>query len=516
MKAIIRIFVLFVAILVLVAVFAVWEGLREEGEPTTTTAASVCQHRDSNDDSRCDTCDDDYTDGIDVVATTTAAVTTAPVGNIMYNSAKTAISLGDDITPELFGASCYYSNGTKAQIAVTFDGTFAAGQIIKVHLSAGPKRVDIENVRVYGEPHVEFEEFFAIGTDLKDLATVTDSFGEPLQAHVSYDGSLISEGRVTVTVRATDPAGNAVEKQRSYIVGHTYHAYENGVCTVCEEQAPVYTRDGDYYIYFGEYPQSLKADNVTLEATPDERGYYRGSDGFYYAKVTAEPYGTGYTFSTGTAITQGAVYYFKVEPIRWRILTMNGNDAFLLCDSIIANMAYQPSYYLNGNYYTTANGAPSGTYANSYEHSEVRRWLNAEFYLNSFTDMQRELILETVVDNSLQSTGYNANPCAGEDTEDRIFLLSYAEATNSMYGFASAASGSTNNIRRRQTSDYARATGAYAETDQSDGIWLLRSPTNASSSVRQVNGRNGKVEDNGYIVYKTAAGIIPALWITLE
>ena len=70
----------------------------------------------------------------------------------------------------------------------------------------------------------------------------------------------------------------------------------------------VYTRDGEY-VYFGEYPQTVKADDVTVAKQKDSRGYYLGSDGaYYYAKVVAVPDSLGYTFSNGTTITNDETY----------------------------------------------------------------------------------------------------------------------------------------------------------------------------------------------------------------
>ena len=37
--------------------------------------------------------------------------------------------------------------------------------------------------------------------------------------------------------------------------------------------------DEGAYVLFGEYPQSLKASDVEITETVDERGYYLGSDG---------------------------------------------------------------------------------------------------------------------------------------------------------------------------------------------------------------------------------------------
>lgn len=153
---------------------------------------------------------------------------------------------------------------------------------------------------------------------------------------------------------------------------------------------------------FGEYPQTIKANEVTVGTSADTRGYYLGSDGYYYAKVTATPYSSGYTFSTSATVSSGTVYYFKVEPIKWRILTESGGTALILCESIIANKRYAAS-------------------SNNYMNSEIRAWLNGEFYNKAFTALQQELIQITNVDNSVYSTGYSSNSYACANTNDKIF-----------------------------------------------------------------------------------------------
>ncbi len=281
--------------------------------------------------------------------------------------------------------------------------------------------------------------------------------------------------------------------------------FENGT-------APLYVRDGDY-IYFGEYPQTVKANDVTITETQDSRGYYLGSDGCYYAKIIANPaMSSGYKFSTGATVAKYTTYYFKVEPIRWRILSENEGKALILCDSIIANTAYQSDYFLSGtNWYTTANGAPENTYANNYQYSAVRAWLNVQFYECAFNDLQKALIQATLVDNSAESTDSASNLYACEDTLDKIFLLSYAEATNSAYGM------DTDESRCMTISDYGRATGVYMATnsvDYGNGYWWLRSPKSGAcnqASAIYYNGDTDKIEPVNSITH----GVVPALWICL-
>jgi uncharacterized repeat protein (TIGR02543 family) len=280
-----------------------------------------------------------------------------------------------------------------------------------------------------------------------------------------------------------------------------------------------YVRDGDY-IYFGDYPQTIKDDSVTITSIVDSRGYYRGSDGYYYAKVIATPYESGYTFSTGASVTDGAVYYFKVEPIRWRILSEKNGVAFILCDSIIANVAYQPDYYYEDyGCCTIANGAPRGTDVANYKYSNVRAWLNSTFYETAFDDLSKSLILTTVVDNSLASTTDSSNPYICENTNDKVFLLSQAEATNRAYGFLSSTSYDT--ARKLLTSDYTRATGAWMstlndyESEYGNGWWWLRTPKNDNKLVRTI-GDHGFAYNYHCFVSHNYTGVVPALRITLE
>lgn len=304
------------------------------------------------------------------------------------------------------------------------------------------------------------------------------------------------------------------------------HSYNDGECTVCGDPDPaadidvggLYTRD-ENYIYFGEYPQTLKANDVTVSETVDARGYYLGSDGEYYAKVVADPNGDGYKFSTDTAVTSGEVYYFKVEPIKWRVISEDGESALILCDLIIANGAYQSdSKYVPADIenYTSANGAPDGAFANSYKYSDIRRWLNAEFYNTAFTDLEKQVILNTVVDNSVESTGMSVNKYACDNTTDKVFLLSNNDLMNTEYGFK-ASGDRSDTARVFITSDYSRATGAWMSVDSAHfgaGYSWLRTPSSWRSHLACYATYYGTT----YCENSTTSdynGIVPALRIKL-
>ena len=279
--------------------------------------------------------------------------------------------------------------------------------------------------------------------------------------------------------------------------------------------------EGDY-ILFGYYPQTIKASNVTIDtSTTDNRGYYQGSDGEYYAAVSANP-SSDATFSDGTTITEGTTYYFKVEPLKWRILTEDYNgqgNALVVSDKIINAMAYREDY--TSSYATDKLGeiiydrtAKPGkgvnslyqVYANNYKHSEVREWLIGEFYNNAFTTDEQLIIQLTTVDNSLASTNNNGGQYVCEDTEDYVFLLSLYDAVSSDYADKVS--------KAVTTSDYSRANYAYTATSgtyQGTGDAWLRSPhSNVAFAYRIGSGNErGRYIDSGDF------GVVPALQIQL-
>lgn len=272
------------------------------------------------------------------------------------------------------------------------------------------------------------------------------------------------------------------------------HNLNNGKCSACEEQ--IFTTDGTY-IYFGKYPQTIKANSVSITSSiPNEKGYYLGSDGEEYAMVSGFPYVMEtnkkvFKFSDNTDIVSGQTYYFKVEPIKWRILNIENGNLLLLCDLAIDRGAYNNSSSIN-----------------NYKNSSIRNWLNNEFYNKSFKNIEESIINTVNVDNSAKSTGYNNNKCACDNTLDKVFLLSYMDATNASYGFNNNAS------RELSTSDYARARGANLYPYNNYGVynahWLTRSPETESDGVRMVNPNGGI---SWVHISDSHASIIPAIQI---
>lgn len=84
-------------------------------------------------------------------------------------------------------------------------------------------------------------------------------------------------------------------------------------------------------VEYGYYPQTLKASDVTIldETKPETdgifKGYYKGSDGCYYAKLTATLHNNEESVTVnGKTMINGETYYFKVEPILWDYISNPG------------------------------------------------------------------------------------------------------------------------------------------------------------------------------------------------
>ncbi len=252
-----------------------------------------------------------------------------------------------------------------------------------------------------------------------------------------------------------------------------------------------FIENGNQYIYFGEYPQTLKGESVTIiSTTPDSNGYYLGSDNERYAKVAAKPYSSPYYFSNKQQIVKGTTYYFKVEPIKWKILQVNGTEYKLVTDLIIDNQKFHSSTDTR-----TIDGKT--IYANNYEYSDIRQWLNEDFYNKAFTKELQSIINTTLVDNSVASTGDSSNQYICNDTYDKVYLLSCKDVTNEEYGFTNDKS------REKQLTDYAKAKGCYMDTSTdryNNGLFWLRSPNFNYGNARYVRS-------DGYVDFIGSIGI---------
>ena len=287
----------------------------------------------------------------------------------------------------------------------------------------------------------------------------------------------------------------------------------NANLTVYAKWAQMYeyfTIDNMTYVYYGTYPQTVVDDSSLISSlnsltSTNANGYYE-FEGKEYAKVVATPYLSVYKFINGSTIQSGQTYYFKVEPIKWRVLEEADGTYTLLSEYIIDKQVF----------YTSRDNRTIGgqtIYANNYEHSTIREWLNNAFYNKAFTSIEKGGILTSFVDNSASTTASSTNPYFSNNTMDKVYLLSYQESISSTYGFRTSTGSSS--TRTAVTTDYARAVGAFMFTSTSyygNGIWLLRSPSNSNSILAHNVNYDGNMFYYYYVNYSNY-GARPAIKI---
>lgn len=190
---------------------------------------------------------------------------------------------------------------------------------------------------------------------------------------------------------------------------------------------------------------------------------------------------------------------WEQKPIEWRVLSVDGDDAFLLADRCLDAKLYHEEYE-----------------DVTWETCTLRKWLNEGFCNTAFTEEEKRAIKETTVvneDNVYKDVdGEEYKVEGGNDTKDKVYLLSDKEASNSTYGFDTEFEKS--NTRQAKTSDYVKA--KKVNGGDSEGMyccWWLRSPGFVSDRVNTVYV-DGAFGENT-VCYDTY-GVRPALHINLS
>ena len=135
-------------------------------------------------------------------------------------------------------------------------------------------------------------------------------------------------------------------------------------------------------------------------------------------------------------------------------------------------------------------------YPSNYEYSDIRSWLNNDFYNKAFS-LGSSFIKTTTVDNSDAVTGAGNETYASSNTQDKVFLPSYLDYLNPDYGFI--ATGEASATRSCLTTEYARALGAWYEIHATEllycGSYWTRSPFITSAAYYFLSDGFGDVSN---------------------
>ena len=195
------------------------------------------------------------------------------------------------------------------------------------------------------------------------------------------------------------------------------------------------------------------------------------------------------------------------EPIKWRVLSVDGDDVFLLSDRNLSRQVYKSLSDKKGV---------------KWETSTIRSWLNGygaednicgqdytddNFLDTAFDEFEQSAIKDTLVVNTDNSSAFPDN---GNDTTDKVYLLSVPEIMKASYGFVSTWN-KTNTREAKNT--------AYIDAGESKGDWWLRTLGEVSSFGDKAchidgEGRLWRVNEESY-VSDLSHTVRPALHLNL-
>lgn len=246
---------------------------------------------------------------------------------------------------------------------------------------------------------------------------------------------------------------------------------------------------------FGKYDEAY-AIYVTLTGYKDVDKQLAEDDNMIAAARDAK-------FAVGNYVTFGTYPQTKAgndaTPIEWLVLVRDGDKALLISRYGLDVQPYNKDY-------TSV----------TWETCTLRTWLNSTFYNKAFSSAEQAAILTTDVDNSKSQCYSGWSTSSGNNTQDKVFLLSYAEA-NKYFGVTY--DNSSNTKSRVAPTAYAIAQGTWTSSSNKTtdstyaGWWWLRSP--------------GTYQDYAAIVYfvgsldfnyvdSDSGSVRPALWVNLE
>lgn len=256
---------------------------------------------------------------------------------------------------------------------------------------------------------------------------------------------------------------------------------------------------------FGKYDEAY-AIYVTLTCYKDVDKLLAEDDNMMATATAIAAAARDAKFAVGNYVTFGTYPQTKAgndaTPIEWLVLARDGNKALLISRYALDVQPYNKDY-------TSV----------TWETCTLRTWLNGTFYNKAFSSAEQAAILTTNVDNSKSQCYSGWNASGGNNTQDKVFLLSYAEANKYFDVENWQNNGATDNVKSRVAPTvYAIAQGAFTYSydktaDSTDaGWWCLRSPGNYQDRAAGVD-TVGSLGNSS--VSSVSGSVRPALWVNI-
>jgi len=173
------------------------------------------------------------------------------------------------------------------------------------------------------------------------------------------------------------------------------------------------------------------------------------------------------------------------KPIEWIVMKNEGNQVLLLSKYVLDAKPYN-----------------EGWENVTWQTSDIRQWLNNEFYTTAFNKAEKAKIQTSLIKNEDNSENGTSG---GNDTEDKVFLLSEKEAETLF---------SNDEERIAKATEYAEKSGVYVNEEKAV-LWWLRSPGCSRDYAAEVS-YYGWINRSGCDVNSYDVGVRPALHLNLQ
>ena len=304
-------------------------------------------------------------------------------------------------------------------------------------------------------------------------------------------------------------------------------------------QNEILRREGDR-VWFGHYPQTLVGGHHARALrrralplpTPDNAydwtdcGYYVNGKpvpyawyidlecagvtyrGYYF--VEYRPYSTDYYNNSrekSDQFTNGwfckRVYWFRCDPIEWRVLRENAGEMLLLAESVLDSQPFNVD----------------DKAANLYGLSSIRAWLNDHFLNTAFTPAEQRLLkARTVSVSGVKPQGYPddwGKACGRVEVRDLVYLPDREDMLCPRY-----AEGNTDlrlgDMWRLSPTPYALAQGGwhmglgfFDNPNPSVATWWLRTQCKYRHAACTIHDGT----DDNFSPHYTGVGVLPTVCV---
>ena len=301
---------------------------------------------------------------------------------------------------------------------------------------------------------------------------------------------------------------------------YSYTPVSNGTLSEPVIEADASTSSGQRTtwdcVYYGSYPQSeviRSTDAYPVDEYAVKEGDLIIDDDLYdrlsgaewnnnEAEVDGERYlrTRGGTFSASSQHykwdDEERYHYFKYEPLKWRVIEINGDELTLLSDRLVDCAPY--------NRESTAV---------SWENSYLALFLDVEFYDEAFTPEEKEAIIYDYIENN-KNRKYGTG--SGIASHARVYVLSgedvFLDNKAVRHGFY-AKTGVDDPAKRFRPTMYAMSKGTWyspVDTYRGNGFWFMRTNGYSPSSATYICDM-GYIYDHGTDVTCNDSGVLPVI-----